>query len=175
MSKIGKYAYASTGIKSITIPKTVLNIYCGTSAFPIFLGCDELTSIIVEEENPVYDSRYNCNSIIETETNSLILGFKSTKIPNDVVSIGPFAFWNVGLTSIKIPNSIMTIGECAFYANSNLSSVYFEQTETPQFGDSCFRIWGETTFYFKNETIYNAFTEDYYNSEYGIKSTNYNW
>ena len=37
-----------------------------------FKGCSGLTSIVVDPDNPVYDSRDNCNAIIETKTNTLI-------------------------------------------------------------------------------------------------------
>ena len=52
-----------------------------------------MTSIEVNSGNKVYDSRNNCNAIIETATNKLILGCKSTIIPNSVTSIGYYAFY----------------------------------------------------------------------------------
>lgn len=48
-----------------------------------------------------YDSRENCNAIIETATNTLINGCKNTIIPNSVTTIGYGAFWGCsGLTRI---------------------------------------------------------------------------
>lgn len=64
-------------LTSITIPNSVTNI--GRLAL---LGCNELTSIIVENGNTVYDSRDNSNAIIDTSTNTLIAGCRSTIIPN---------------------------------------------------------------------------------------------
>ena len=52
-----------------------------------FNCCEELESIIVENSNAVYDSRENCNAIIETPTNTLIVGCKKTFIPNNVRKI----------------------------------------------------------------------------------------
>ena len=46
----------------------------------------------MEDGNPVYDSRNNCNAIIETATNTLHSGCKTTIIPNSVTSIGAWAF-----------------------------------------------------------------------------------
>ena len=63
-------------IKEITIPKTTINIREG-----VFAPCHQLEKIIVDKNNPVYDSRNNCNAIIETDTNTLLQGCKNTIIP----------------------------------------------------------------------------------------------
>ncbi len=108
LTSIGEYAFIGCGITSITIPESVTSI--GQGAFPT-----NLTSIIVDEDNLFYDSRDNCNAIIETETNTLIIGCKNTIIPNDVTSIGYQAFLGcTGLTSITIPESVTTIDGRAF-------------------------------------------------------------
>ena len=108
-----------SGLTSITIPNSVTSI--GES---VFEDCSGLTSIIVDKNNPKYDSRYNCNAIIETRTNELIAGCKNTIIPDNVTSIGGYAFgYCTGLTSIKIPNSVKSIGERAFYGCTRLENV----------------------------------------------------
>ena len=111
VSTIDKYAFSGCrGLTSINIPNSVTTI--GEYAF---LGCTNLSSIIVENGNSNYDSRDNCNAIIETTSNSLILGCKNTIIPNSVTSIGDYAFYECSsLTSIYIPNSVTTIGNDAF-------------------------------------------------------------
>ena len=71
----------------------------------------------MESGNSVYDSRENCNAIIETATNTLISGCKNTIIPNSVTSIGDEAFRDCsGLTRIDAyPNpKKVSIGEDAF-------------------------------------------------------------
>lgn len=106
-------------LASVTIPNSVTAI--ASSAIE---GCRNLTSVVVESGNTKYDSRDNCNAIIETSTNTLVAGCKSTVIPNSVTSIGDFAFRKCsGLTSIDIPNSVTTIGEGAFGACGGLTSV----------------------------------------------------
>lgn len=92
--------------------------------FYIFHICSGLTSIKVEAGNTKYDSRDNCNAIIETESNTLIKGCQTTTIPSSVTKIGEEAFWYcTGLTSISIPCSVTSIGEDAFYQCSDLTSV----------------------------------------------------
>ena len=108
-----------SGLTSIIIPKSVTSI-----GLRVFQGCSNLTSIIVEENNSNYDSRDNCNAIIETASNTLIAGCKTTIIPNSVTSIGESAFNGCsGPTSITIPNSVVSIGIEAFYGCSGLAFV----------------------------------------------------
>ena len=111
--------YGCRGLTSITIPKSVMKI-----GAPLFEGCDNLAAINVEIGNPKYDSRNNCNAIIETRTNTLVAGCKNTVIPNSVIYIGKKAFKNCdGLKSITIPNSVVRIGDGAFSSCDGLTSI----------------------------------------------------
>ena len=109
------------GLTSITIPNSVTSI--GTCAFS---GCTSLTSIVVNGENTTYDSRNDCNAIIKTKSNTLIVGCQATIIPNSVTSIDWYAFSGcTSLTSITIPNSITKIGSSAFLNCTSLKKVYY--------------------------------------------------
>ena len=113
-------------LTSITIPSSVT--YIGV---PVFSFCNGLSSINVESGNAVYDSRENCNAIIETTSNTLIGGCKNTIIPNTVISIGNQAFNNCdSLTSITIPNSVIQIGNNAFARCRNLNNVIIPNSVT---------------------------------------------
>ena len=120
VTSIGNYAfYYCSGLTSIEISNSVTSI--GTSAFS---RCFGLEQIIVDSGNTVYDARENCNAIIETSTNELVAGCKSTVSPNSVVSIGESAFYYCsGLTSLTIPNSVVSIGKSAFYYCRGLASL----------------------------------------------------
>ena len=134
VTSIGYYAFAyCSGLTSITIPNSVTSI--GKDAF---YGCSGLTSIVVEKGNKTYDSRENCNAIIDTASNTLLVGCKNTFIPNSVTSIGEDAFYGCkGLTSITIPNSVTSIGNWAFKGCSGLTSITIPNS-VKRIGDSSF-------------------------------------
>ena len=118
--------YNCSGMTSITIPNSVVSV--GKSAFA---GCNALESITVEGDNPRYDSRFNCNALIVTASNILIVGCKNTIIPNTVTAIGDDAFSGCsGLTGVTIPNSVISIGESAFYGCSGLADVTIPNSVT---------------------------------------------
>ena len=99
----------------------------------------EFEGITVDPENSMYDSRENCNALIETSTNELITGCKISVIPNTVTAIGDGAFRDIsGLTSISIPNSVTTIGESAFAFCSALTGDLTIPNSVISIGSSAF-------------------------------------
>ena len=173
VTSIGNQAFAYCyGLTSVTIGNSVTSIGQDT-----FQNCTGLTSVVVSDGNTVYDSRNNCNAIIKTSTNELILGCKNTIIPNSVTSIGKYTFQNCtgltsvtipssvtsigegafigcsGLTSITIPNSVTTIGGSAFYLCSGLTSVTCESTTPPTLGIYTFDITNNCPIYVPSASV----------------------
>ena len=115
-NKAFEYCYDLT---DITIPNSITTI--GEAAF---YECTSLEKIVVDSGNTVFDSRDNCNAIIETASNTLIFGCMNTIIPNSVTAIGREAFYGCSsLTDISIPNSVTTIGFWAFRGCSSLEKI----------------------------------------------------
>ena len=124
---IGDYVFSvCDSLASITIPASVTSIGNG-----VLYYCPALASIVVNEGNTVYDSRDNCNAIIRTAQDALIVGCQNTVIPNTVWRIQDKAFSDChALTEIAIPNSVREIGSQAFFRCSGLVSVAIPNSVT---------------------------------------------
>lgn len=142
LREIGESAFECTGLQAIDIPENVTSI--GNEAFS---GCSDLETlnlskniknigirvvewnknlktIHVSPENKIYDSRCNCNAIIDSKSHTLIAGCGSTIIPEDVTRIGDGAFFGCdSLTNIEIPNGVTCIGRECFLRCDNLESI----------------------------------------------------
>lgn len=80
ITSIGKYAFSDcANLSKVQIPKSVAEI--GRFAFH---DCPGLSTIIIDPQNKIYDSRNNCNAIIETKSNTMIVGCKNTSLPKSV-------------------------------------------------------------------------------------------
>ncbi|MBQ8064342.1 MAG: leucine-rich repeat domain-containing protein [Prevotella sp.] len=120
LKSIGSNAfYGCNSLSSISIPRSVESIGDGA-----FAANSLLTSIVVDSENTIYDSRNDCNGIIESSTNTLIAGCKTTVIPDGILAIGKSVFSQChGMKTIEIPSSVTSIGEKAFFWHFDLEYI----------------------------------------------------
>lgn len=176
---IDSHAFENSGLDSIFISNSVkeIGIYTtednGDEVAPYtltddengvspFIGCRDLKSIIVDESNPIYDSRDNCNAIIKTEKNLLLFGCSGTIIPNTVTSIGQRAFCDMGIKAMTIPASVNYIGSSAF-RNNPLVEIHCQGTIPP----SCFGAFDDESYYDCTIYVPRGCKEVYESSDWG--------
>ncbi|MBP5769971.1 MAG: leucine-rich repeat protein [Bacteroidaceae bacterium] len=161
VERIGLNAFnRNSDLKSVFLPASLISI-SPTEDNP-FSGCPSLTSIQVAVGNPVYDSRNNCNAVIETATNKLLAGCTGTVIPDDVTAIGADAFYGAGFAEFTIPQQITSIGGIAFCECQNLTSLISSITEP-------FDIPGDVFAYINSECVLKVpfGTKQLYEQTYG--------
>ena len=118
LGKPDNYAIINSKLELLYLPSSIKVIS------QYLIGPQSLCNIIIDKGNKIFDSRDNCNAIIKTERNELLLGCQSTIIPKDITKISIGAFVSCKrLKSIIIPNSVTTIGESAFMNCEQLKTI----------------------------------------------------
>lgn len=91
----------------------------------IFLDCDSLYSISVDEKNPYLCSEGS--ALYNKDKSELVFvchTVKKMSIPSSVTKIGDYAFYKcTDLTSIELPSGVTSLGYDAFKGCTNLSSL----------------------------------------------------
>lgn len=140
LARIGANAFRGcSGLRTIGLPDSVKEV--GEMAFygcinavslrlgsaldriapNAFYGLEELESISVIEQNPVYSGEGNC--LVEKATGTLLLGSGESVIPEDVKTIADYAFFsNKSLREIVLPAGIGRVGAAAFSGCTRLTS-----------------------------------------------------
>ncbi len=168
VEEIGEQAFTDcSSLTQLFIPKSVVNFKINKDdnwwqySYRSFIyGCNSLTSLVVDKDNPVYDSRNNCNAIIETVSNTLIVGCTATMIPEGITAIGLRAFDGFqNLTSITLPRSLNII-ELGAFNGSGLHEISIPENVT-SIGDYAFSNC-------TNLTGFNCYAENVPNAESNI-------
>ena len=122
---VGYSSLVGLPLQSLFIPASLT--YIGLNAF----SGSASTAITVDERNPVYDSRDNCNAIIETATDKLILGCPTTTIPPTVKIIGECSLGGL-FADVDLPPSVVEVEKQAFIsAHPVLRSITFHSQVPP--------------------------------------------
>ena len=125
-------AYNQTGLKTLSIPNTVIKI--GQGAFE---GCTGLTSISIPY----------CITEISANVFEGCTGLTSLTIPKLVTKIGEGAFKDcTGLTSVTIPNSVTNISGKAFEGCTGLARVFSFNPEPPVIAEDTFSSYDACIF-----------------------------
>ena len=144
--EIGESAFRNCAIKEIVLPNSLIKIenyafYDCEKLQSVFIGsgvnvissfvfshCPQLEHMVVSEQNAVYDSRNNCNAILETKTNELVSGCSASTVPVGTTAIGWGAFYGSSIQSITLPVSVTKVEKYAF-EYSNLENVIYLGTQ----------------------------------------------
>ena len=156
--KIGKWAFNDVhGMESVTIPNSVttidesaFNSCTGLTSLEIpssvttieahaFAGLGNANSITVAEGNPNYDSRDNCNAIIEKATYKLLFGCRTTIIPTSVSEIGETSFVNIHGYTLTIPSTITAISDNAI--NGGNVTLQVDRTTPLEIDENAIYVW----------------------------------
>lgn len=130
--EIWPLAFANcSGFSSLTVGSSLLSIF--DEAFKN----NNFERIVVDEDNPLYDSRDDCNAIVDSYTNTIVFGCKGTVIPESVTAIGDAAFYGVEFPGLFVlPESIQSIGYLAFIGCVGLDIVFSNNPNPPTINNS---------------------------------------
>lgn len=118
IQSIAANAFVECDVTGVNIPTGVKSI-----SNQAYVGCTGISNISVSVNNVTFDSRENCNAIIETNTNKLVLACNTTVLPSSVTTIGSYAYANSSLETLVIPNTVTTLEDYAFANMKNLKSI----------------------------------------------------
>lgn len=178
ISTIKSYAfYACTSLTSIFIPATVTSV--GTDAFR---GCINAASVTVDSNNTVFDSREDCNAIIESSSNTIIFAGRNAFIPEGIEIIGINSFntsyiiheasiYSTSYTNhsplvfdtIYIPNTVSLIYANAF---SQVHALHFASANPPMLNGTLTQLMlhvpcGASTTYINYYGTWSSYVKEY--------------
>ena len=124
LREIGSRAFSNCDIiNSVYIPENVEKI-----GHQVFASCNNLHSIVVDGENLFFDSRNNCNAIIDSRNNTLCIACSYSVIPDGITRIAEHAFnYCEEVSSIIIPGTVSKIGFQAFFGCKKIREVFIQE------------------------------------------------
>ena len=134
ITEIGEFAFARSGLTSVTIPEGVTKIGYGA-----FYHCDSLNNVsipsTVTEISPYAFAQTPWQANMQTADypflivgDGILIAYAGSEsvinIPASVKQVGPGVFKDhMGITAVNIPDSVQIIGEEAFMGCRNLKTV----------------------------------------------------
>lgn len=100
-----------------------------------------VNSIMVDPNNPYFDSRNSCNAVIKKANDELVISCRNTIIPESVEILGYTAFCGCEFETMQVPSSVITIdASWEMHVNKlvlnspiiGLDSYWWGQTDTIQ-------------------------------------------
>ena len=128
-------AFMGTNLKKLFIPR-----YLEKISETAFRNVGSLTSIEVDADNRVYDSRHDSNAIIETESNTIVRASVNTVVPDDIKNIGNYAYSGIRKEDseiYRVKDGIGSIGDYAF-ENSDLGANIMVPRSVERIGTNAF-------------------------------------
>jgi len=111
-------------IHSLNIPKSITKI-----SSDMFAGCYEIDEITVAADHPVYISPEGSNALLTKDGKKLVLGCRTTVIPDGVETIGKGAFWSrYNKFILRLPKSVKNIEDNAFACCNSIFDVILPES-----------------------------------------------
>ncbi len=159
LETIGSRAFLNCdSLLELYIPSSV------TSIGEVVIGSGlSLETIVVSLDNSVYDSRENCNAIIETATNTLVVACSNTTIPSTVTAIDG-AYYTLEMTSLVLPENVIELSSTAFLGSTIHNLIISNETQIVDFYDAYLNSLID--YVYVPETMYQSYI-DYFTTNYG--------
>ena len=137
IQRLGEGCLAHNPFTSLFIPASVNDMPYGPCKDSDGNG---LTSIIVDPNNPYFDSRDNCNAIINN-MGVVIQGCNTTILPEGVLKIGHSAFAGCTFNTFVVPSSVIEFGPDGFYHCNKMIINSATMLGSGPFGDPYGPFW----------------------------------
>ncbi len=124
IAEIENDCFESLNIHSFRLPKSVTDL-----PLQVFLSCNEIDTLTVDPDNPAYMSPEGSNVILTKDGKTLVVGCRSSVIPDGIEEIEEGAFdGRYQDVLLRLPEGVRKIGKMAFYSCDKIRSVILPST-----------------------------------------------